>query len=211
MMSIDEMILELDFKEGPDSKLVSRTQIVLIRTKGVTAYSPVSAGVTLVEGYYHDFIVAVSDALNGGTEAINIRVEKRGILEDGLEKLGNSIILNSGGDPLYVTNANFKLRSNESEHSRTPLADPLWKDLNRGVLTGTLRGSVKNMPKGARGLLVQWRPAGTVDYFPSNPSNGKRIELSDLPTNTKVEVQVRFFGTYGRLSNWSIPFPIDVV
>ncbi len=190
---------------------MSRTQIILIRTKGVREYAPVEAAVADAERNYNDFIIAMSDAINGGTEAINIRNEKRGLLESGLEKLGNQIILNSGGDPLYVSNANFKLRSNETERNRTPLEDPLWNNLKRGTLTGSLRGSVKNMPKGARGLLAQWRIVGSTAYLATSPTNGKRVELTDLPPNTKVEVQVRFYGTYSRLSNWSIPFPIDVV
>ncbi len=205
------MELQLDFKEGPDAKLVSRTQIILIRTKGVPAYLPVAGGVATVEGYYNDYLVAMSAAIDGGPEAKTARDEKRQTLEEGLAKLGDAIILNSGGDPLYVAKANFKLRSNGVVNSRVPFEAPLWKNLERGILTGTLKGSVKSMPSGARGLLVEWRTVGSPHYLPVPPTNGKRLQVVDLMPNTKVEVRVRYFGSFGRLSNWSIPFPIDVV
>lgn len=204
------MELLLDFKEGPDPVFVSRTQIILIRTKGVTAYLPVATEVTAVETLYNGFLTAMSNAMNGGTEEITIRNEKRTLLENGLEKLGNEIIVNSGGNPLYVTNANFKLRYNDSDKSRQPLADPLWKNLKRGVLSGTLQGSVRNFPKGAVGLIVEYRVAGSTTFIVYGQTTGKRVYLEGLPTNVKVEVQVRFYGTFLRRSNWSIPFPIDV-
>ncbi|MCC6723283.1 MAG: hypothetical protein IT258_02145 [Saprospiraceae bacterium] len=210
-MSIDEMVLLLDFKNGSDSDLISFTQIALIRTKGVKEYEPVAPEVTTVETDYTAFLLAVSAAKAGGTEEKDIRDEKRLTLEKSLEALGNAIIANSEGNPLYVTDAGFKLRSDNNGRSYQPFEAPLWKELRRGILTGTLKGEVKSFPQGARGLLIEWRRIGEETYTTAKPSNGKRVELEGLPPMTKVEVRVMYFGTHGRTSNWSIPYPIEVL
>jgi hypothetical protein len=206
-----EMVLLLDFKEGSDAELVSNTQIKLIRTKDVPAYKQEEAEVIVVEEELHAFIVAMSAAKSGGTEEKRIRDEQRTELEASLEALGNALIAHANGNPLYVTDTTFKLRQSEGGQTRQPLEAPRWNYLRRGVLSGTLSGEVANLPKGARGLMVQWRIVGDEQYTMAQPSNGKRITLSGLPILVKVEVRVRFFGTHNRMSDWSIPYPIDVV
>jgi hypothetical protein len=210
-MLIEEMALLLDFKQGPDVEVISFSQITLIRTKGVKEYLPVAENVTTAEKDYTAFLQAVSAAKAGGSEEKTIRDQKRAILEQSLEALGNAIIANSNGDPLYVTNANYKLRNDNNGRHYQPFEAPLWSYLRRGTLSGSLKGEVKSLPPGARGLLVQWRKVGDEHPTVGEPANGKRLELHGLPPMTKVEVQARYFGTHNRISDWSIPYPIEVL
>lgn len=211
-MLISDMELLLDFKSGSDAELISTTQIILVRTKGKERYAAIAANVEKVELAYNNFIVAVSNAINSVPEQKTERDKSRIMLEVELEALGNACIQNSNGDPTYVTDANFKLRSDKPKQSRAPFSKPEWDYLVRGIKSGTAKGSVKSLPKGAVGVLPQWRISGDTGAFTiGNPSAGIRFLLEDLPPMAKVDVQVRYYGTWNRQSDWSQPLPIEII
>jgi hypothetical protein len=95
----------------------------------------------------------------------------------------------------YATEAGFTLRA-KPVRGNLPFPKPEFNYLEGGRLSGTVKGEVKDMPKGATELSIKFSYDGWVTDERHTYSSGEKFTLEGLEVKREVEVKVSFYGTF---------------
>ncbi len=199
------MLLEIifsDWTKADDGNLFANTNGLVTKTKGKPAYANVQDQVLEVEAENARFNVASDNAKDGSKSAKTTLEKVRTELLFKLKILFMMMELNVNEPESYFLNAGLRVRA-KPVRERTPLERPELDYFVRDVLSGTVRGKVKNFPKGVTQLAVEYSYDGGTTWHNGTYSAGKIFKLANLTTKVTVTVRVKFLGTHGRQSDWS--------
>lgn len=198
------------YKVFTDDELRSFEVDVVTATVDVAAYLAVKPQADAVEVAGDEFATACTNAADGGTALISTKNTKRKALLKKLDALGTALQLTVGTDLDYILKAHYKIVE-PGEKSDAPLPDPELDSVKCGVLSGTVKGSVKAFPKGVTSIAVEYSDDNGLTWKNGTYSSGKKFLLEGLISRHDYLVRVTYHGTFQRTSNPSAYLPIFVL
>ncbi len=192
----------LSFKRLLDAELLKFAREVVSLMKGNAKYTDEQSQVTAVEAQIEVFQVASTKAADGTTAFINDSNTQREDLLAKLVVLAKLLEVHTTEGQAFFTEAGFVVRQKPVK-SDAPLRMPVIEDVLRDVKSGSIRGMLKDFPKGVRQIAVEFSEDNGITWRNGTYSTGKRFKLEGLVPRQDYLVRVRYVGTFQRMSDWS--------
>lgn len=192
----------MSFKMYLDAELLKFAREVVTLMKGKAKYTDEQAQVTAVEAQIEVFQVASDKAAEGTTTFINDSVKQREDLLAKLVVLTKLLEVHTTEEEAFFTEAGFKVRQ-KPVRSNAPLPSPVIDDVQRDVLSGSIRGEVKDFPKGVSQIAVEHSNDNGSTWYNGTYSTGKRFKLEGLTPRKEYLIRTCYVGTFQRRSDWS--------
>jgi len=198
------------YNRGSYGEVEESCQQIIFKTDGVARFSDLQQQVDIIKPLLQNFINAVAAATDGGKLLTQAKKKAKKELLVEMDMLKALVIVYAKGDPTYVTEAGFQLREKPVRNNQ-PFPQPQWVSLKRGVLSGTIEGELKKLPKGVTSVGIKHSYDGWVKELNGTYGTGQKFLLTGLDPKREVEVKVCFHGTFQRKSNDSDAMRIFVL
>jgi hypothetical protein len=198
------------YRLGTYGEIEEFSQQIILKIDGVTRFADLQLQIEIVKEKLGIFTIAVAEATNGGKLLTQAKIIAKKELIRELNSLRDLVKVFAKGEVTYATEAGFTLRA-KSVRSNLPFLKPMPEYVKRGTLSGTVKGEVRDMPKGATELAIKYSYDGWVTEHNGTYSSGKKFVLEGLEVKREVEVKMAFHGTFQRQSDYSDAIRIFVL
>lgn len=200
----------LDFKKFSNAELQVFAENVVEKTKAVPAYHDEQAQVLIVETATTAFATAIIEASTRDHVKIEIRDQKRVVLENELVQLAKLLQLHiDKGEDFYLA-AGFQVRKTPVKHLN-PLPRPVLRYVKQGVKSGSVDGESSDWPASVKEIAAEYSVDNGLNWVNSTYSTGKRFTMEGLVPRAEYFIRISYLGTHQRRSDWSEPVGVFVL